>query len=186
MAILQSRVGSEAYNNYGTLADFSYNCITYLMENNEMIWKLLKHNNPDAWNESDLSHAGKADLIYKGQQNASLSRVFLDMGQPDVIDEQICILRISPMGIIPRNRTVGIVSMMFEVYAHYKINHLSNYQTRVDLICQNLLGVFNGKEMGGIGKMFFDGMRSSDNKMSQGGVTPFRGKRLTMSTNVAE
>jgi len=186
MATLQSRVGSDAYNSYGTLADFSYNCISYLMDNNEMVWKLLKHNNPDAWNETDLSYEEKAELIYKGQQDASTSRVFLDIGQPDVLDEQICILRISPVAITPKNRTVGIVSMMFEVYSHYKANHLSNYQTRVDLICQNLLGVFNGKEMGGIGKMFFDSLRSTDNKLSQGGVTPFRGKRLVLSTNVAE
>jgi len=186
MTISQSRVGSDAYNTYGTFADFSYNCISYLMDNNEMVWKLLKHNHPDAWNETDLSHAEKAELIYKGQQDATTSRVFLDVGQPDVIDEQICILRISPVAIIPRNRTAGIVSMMFEVYSHYKCNHLSNYQTRIDLICQNLLGVFNGKEMGGIGKMFFDNLRSTDNKLSQGGVTPFRGKRLVLSTNVAE
>ena len=186
MTILQSRVGSDAYNTYGTLADFSYNCITILMEENEMVWKLLKHNNPDAWNETNLSREAKADLVYKGQQDASTSRVFLDIGQPDVLTEQISILRISPVSIVPRNRTVGIVSMMFEVYSHYKCNHLSSYQTRIDLICQNLLGIFNGREVGGIGKMFFDNMRSTDNKMTQGGVTPFRGKRLVLSTNVSE
>ena len=151
-----------------------------------MVWKLLKHNNPDAWNETNLSRSEKADLVYKGQQDASTSRVFLDIGQPDVLTEQISILRISPVSILPKNRTVGVVSMMFEIYSHYKVNHLSNYQTRVDLVCQELLGIFNGREIGGIGKMFFDGMRSTDNKLTQGGVTPYRGKRLVLSTNVAE
>ena len=186
MDILKSRVGNEAYNSYETLSDLSYNCVTYLLENNEMIWKLLKHNSADAWNESDLTHAEKAALIYAGEQDGSKARVFLDIGQPDVLTEEICILRISPVSIIPRNRTVGIVTMLFEVYSHYKINHLSNYKTRIDLICQNLLGEFNGVEMGGIGKMFFDSIRSTDNKMTAGGVTPFRGKRLAMSTNVAD
>jgi hypothetical protein len=184
MTIQTSDIGKDAYNKYSSLADFSYNCVSYLLENNEMVWKLLKYTSPDAWNKSNLSHVEKAELVYAGQQDASGSRVFLDIGQPDVFTEEICVLRISPVSVVPKNRTIGLVSMMFEVYAHYKINHLSNYQTRIDLICQNLLDVFNGVEMGGIGKMFFDGVRSTDNKLTQGGVTPFRGKRLVMTTNV--
>jgi hypothetical protein len=185
MVIPTSPIGVGAYNQFTEYANFSYNCISYLMTENELIWKLLKYNTPDAWNLSNLSAAEKAALIYTGQEDGSTFRVFLDGGIPDAWMEQSCIIRISPLNMIAKNRTVGIVAMVFEVYAHYKINSLSNYTTRVDTIVQQFLEVFNGIEIGGLGKLFFDMMRDPADKLLEGGKLPFKGKRVFMSTNVA-
>jgi hypothetical protein len=180
-----SNIGKDAYNQFSQYANFSYNCISYLMDNNELVWKLLYYKTPDAWNLSNLSSAQKAALIYKGEEDGSPFRVFLDGGIPDVWTDQSCIIRISPLNMIAKNRTVGIIAMVFEVYAHYKINSLSNYTTRVDTIVQQFLEVFNGIEIGGLGKLYFDMMRDTADKLMAGGKLPFSGKRVFMSTNVA-
>ena len=179
-----SSIGSGAYNKFENFAIFPYNCISYLMTNNELIWKLLKHNTNDAWNKSDLSMAEKAALIYSGQEDGSIFKVFMDVGIPEVWTQEGCILRISPFGAVGKNRTVGIVTLCFEVYSHYSINTLSNYTTRVDTIIQQLLETFNGLEVGGLGKLFFDALRDQGDKILEGGKLPFKGKKLFMSTNI--
>lgn len=181
--INSSYVGEEGYNKYFRLAKLSYDCITYLMDNNELIWKLLKYNDPDAWKKADLTHAQKADLIYKGQEDATLSRVFLNVGQPDVWTSEDCIIRISPYQIDPDNRTVGNVSMAFEVFAHNKIDHLSNYQTRTATIAQQFLEVFNGAQLegNGISRIYFDRLGNQNDRLLQGGQIPYKGYWILMS-----
>ena len=43
-----------------------------------------------------------------------------------------------------------------EIFSHYKINHMSNYQTRIDTIAEELLSTFNGADVGGIGLLSFN------------------------------
>ena len=156
-----------------------------MLENNELIWKLLKHNNPEAYKEGNLTASQKRGLIYKGEDNETDFRVFMDVGQSDAWLEESCVLRISPFRIIPTNRTVGTVQMAFEVYAHYKINHLTNYKTRINVICEELIALFNGVHIGGIGKLFFDVLEDRGLGMIQVGQIPFKGKRMLMSTKTA-
>jgi hypothetical protein len=175
---------ADAYAQYTGFASYSYRLIEYLMNNNEMIWKLLHYSTPNAWNETDLTKAQKAALIYDGSDDASRFKVFLDMGQPDVQTVENCILRISPHSIFPENRTIATTSIILETYANYKTNHLSNYQTRIDLITENLLQVFNGVTLDGVGlgALYFDRMGSESNRMEWGGQVPFRGRWIIMST----
>lgn len=185
MVIPTSKVGQDAYNRFPTFAHLSYNCISHLMDNNNLIWKLLKHNTPDAWNESNLTMAEKGALIYKGEEDGSLFKVFMDTGLPDVWTTQGTILRVSPITVMPKNRTVSVIGMCFEAYAHYKINTLSNYTTRVDVIIQQILETMNGVEVGGLGKMFFDGLRDQSDRLYDAGKIPFKGKKVYLSTNEA-
>ena len=108
----------------------------------------------------------------------------MDIGKIPAWVEESCIIRISPYNLVGLNRTIGTISMLFEVYCHYRINQLSNYQTRIDTISQQFLEVFNGYELGGVGKLFFDRMDELDRETNYG-VTPFRGKWLTMSTHAS-
>lgn len=179
-----SQINAGSYATFGDFDSYSYNCIKYLMDNDELVWKLLKYNTNDAWNKPNLTQEQKAALIYDGSDNTADFRVFLDSGQPDVITDEITILRISPFNVFPANRTVGIVSILFECYAHYKVNHLSNYKTRVAMIMQRYLQVFNGAMIGGIGRMYFDRVATdytNNTRMEKGGQTPTRGMWLVMS-----
>jgi len=168
--------GNGAYNIYSGFSDFSYKCISYLMDNNELIWKLLKYKDPEAWDKANLTVAEKAALIYKGQEDTSTSNVFMDVGQPDAWTREDCILRISPHSIFPDNRTVGTMSMLFEIYAHYKCNHLSNYKVRIDWITEELIGLFNGVNIAGIGRLFMDRVALFDSRAIPGGQTPYKGR----------
>ena len=152
------------------------------MDNNELIWKLLKWNSSDAWNKPDLTHQEKADLIYSGQQDTSQYHVFMDGKQPDVLMNEIALLRIMPHYAVGLNRTVGYIEISMEVYAHYKINHLTNYKTRVDSIAQELLTVFNGADVGGLGLLSFSKMADQSSRLFESGQIPFGGKSLIFST----
>lgn len=177
-------IGSSAYNPYSGYDDYSYKCIKYLMENNELVWKLLKYKTPDAYSESNLTKQEKGAMIYNGSPDSTLFNVFLDGGSPDVLTREDTILRVVPYRMFPDNRTIGTVSMNFEVYAHYKVNTLDNYKTRVDLIINELITLFNGVDLLGIGKFYFNYLASQTDKMREAGQIPFKGKQLMMSTRV--
>lgn len=175
-------IGLTAYNNFAQFSKLSYNCIKYMMYNDEMIWKLLKHTEPDAWNKPDLTIQGKAELIYAGQQDSSKYNVFMDGKQPDVLVNETTLIRIMPYTARGLNRTVGMINVSMEVFSHYKINHLSNYQTRVDTIVEHLLGLFNGIDVGGLGLMHFNTMADQSDRLFQAGQIPFGGKQIIFST----
>lgn len=175
-------IGLSAYNNFGLFSKLSYNCIKYLMSNNELIWKLLKYTSPDAWNKSNLTQEEKAELIYAGQQDSSQYNVFMDTKQPDVLMKEVTMLRISPHYAVGVNRTVGYIEVSMEVFSHYKINHMSNYQTRIDTIAEELLALFNGCDIGGIGLLVFNKMADQSSRLFETGQIPFAGKQIIFST----
>lgn len=185
MTVITPNVGTDAYNSFSQFPKLSYNCIKFLMDENELIWKLLKYTDRDAWNESNLTQAEKAALIYSGQQDTSQFHVFMDGKQPDVLVKEVTLLRIMPHYAVGLNRTIGYIEVSMEVFSHYKINHMSNYQTRVDTITGELLGVFNGVDMGGLGLMTFDKMADQSSRLFQAGQIPFGGKQIIFSTLTA-
>jgi hypothetical protein len=179
----------EVYNKYTELPNLSYNCIKYLMDNNDTVWKLLKYNDNNAWkNDSDhpnLTKAEKGALIYDGSPAETDFRVFSDVGSDEPWTIQACILRITPIELVPTNYIYGQVSMLFECYVNYKINALSNYSTRLNMVTQQLLEVFNGQEIGGLGRLFFDSRASSRCRMTIGGKIPFKGNALILTNWMA-
>jgi hypothetical protein len=176
-------IGSTAYNQYKGFPLLGYTCVTHLLSVNETIFKLLYYTDPDAWNKSNLSTTQKTGLIYQGQEQMEDYHIFFDAGQSDAWTKESTSLRIYPYDISPQNRTIGVISMAFEVYSHYRINHLSNYATRTDTIIQQLIEEFNGFDLGEVGKLQFNrGMGGIAQKMTSTGQTPYKGKYLIMST----
>jgi len=182
MTVITPDVGSDAYSNFRQFSKLSYNCIKLMMDENELIWKLLKYTGADAWDESDLTQEEKAALIYSGQQDTSQFNVFMDGKQPDVLVDEIALVRIMPHYAVGLNRTIGYIEVSMEVFAHYKINHLSNYKTRVDTITEELLATFNGVNVGGLGLLTFDKMADQSSRLFQAGQIPFGGKQIIFST----
>jgi len=176
-------IGSTAYNAYLGLPLLPYTCITHLLSVNEIIFKLLYYTDPDAWNKSKLNPAQKNGMIFQGQEKMEDYNIFMDSGQSDAWTKERTVLCIYPYDIDPINRTIGVVSMAFEVFSHYKINHLSNYTTRTDSIIQQLIKEFNGFDLGEVGKLQFNrGMGGIAQRMSEKGINPYKGKYLIMST----
>jgi hypothetical protein len=144
------------YNKFRDLPLVCYNVITYLINHNELIFKLLKYNDNRAFEKSDLTKEEKASLIYFGQGDTGDFRIFLDIGIDDSILKECTMIRVSPIEVRPTNYIYGFTSLGFEVYAHSKINSMANYQTRVDTIIQQLLETLNGANIDGLGRLFFD------------------------------
>ncbi len=187
---MSNSINAGSYATYNGLDSFSYTAIKYMLDNDELIWKLLYYNTPDAWNQTNLTESQKTALIYKGEDDTAKFRVFMDTGQPDVLTNEICCIRIHPYTLNPDNRVWGSVTLMFEVYAHYKINHLSNYKTRNDVILQRFISLFNGidlkNEQGNqIGKLHFDAMGTFGLRAETVGQLPFRGKWLMMGNKIS-
>jgi hypothetical protein len=185
-------INAGSYAGFYNYDSLPYNCIKYLLGKDELIWKLLKYSDPDAWNKPDLTYEQKIALIYNGEDNTINYRVFLDRGQPDVNTFENCQIRIANYSVFPENRVVGTISMVFEVYTHYKNNHLSNYKTRNDVIINRMRQVFSGANinsegdgMGTMGKLFFDRMGSESNRQEIGGQLPYLGTWMIMSVKSA-
>jgi hypothetical protein len=179
------------YNKYESFPDLTYNCIDYLLKNNELIWKLLKYTDNDAY-KNDASHpnltiAQKGSLINDGTPDPEYDkfRVFLDVGQDNTITKELCILRIEPVKLIPTNHIYGNIAIAFEVYSHYKINTMSNYKTRIDVITQQLIEVFNGEEIGGLGQLYYNARASRECSTIITGQIPLKGKSTVMCNWIA-
>jgi hypothetical protein len=174
-------IGQEAYNDFRIFSKLSYNCVKYMMTHNELIWKLLKYTDADAWNKPNLTQEEKAQLIYAGQADSSKYNVFMDLKQPDVMVNEIALVRIAPYHAIGLNRTIGLLEVSMEIFSHYKINHMSNYQTRIDTIAEELLSTFNGADVGGIGLLSFNETLDNSSRLFEAGQIPFAGKQIIFS-----
>jgi hypothetical protein len=176
---------AQSYNKYTYLPQLSANCINYLIENDDEVWKLLYYTDANAWDETALTKTQKRALIYDGSTDITKFRVFMDSGQDDSFLKEVCLLRICPIELNPTNYVYGNVIMAFEVYAHYKINQLSNYTTRIDSIAQKIIEVFNGAEKGGLGRLYFDARAYSRTRAFVIGAIPFKGKAILMCNFLA-
>src|SRR3990172_3594315 len=121
----------DSYNTYAHLPDISYLCVEYLLNNNDLIWRLLKYTDSDAWKSdsihSNLSQSEKGALIYDGKKEQTSCRVFLSLGQDASWVDEVCILRVCPVEVIPSNYIWGNVVVGFQVFAHDGVDTLSNY-----------------------------------------------------------
>lgn len=176
----------ENYASYDFLPDISYNIISDLIDNPEaeIIWKLLKYRTKDDWQAQNLTKADKRKLIYDGSEDETKFAIFFDSGMDESITEERVYLRIYPYFCVPKNPYLGTVDVAFEFMCHYKINTLSNYTTRVDTIISALLKCLNGKDIGGVGKLFFNTQEGRLDKIQNFGQPPMKAKILIMSVNV--
>ena len=176
----------DPYAKYREYPKIPYKIIELLLkdERAEELWKLLKYNEPDAWKKPNLTLAEKTAMIYNGEEHQENYQVFFDFTMDDSAYTENTYLRIYPLTVVPTDRTTGICTINLEVFSHAKINHLSNYTTRVDDIIQILLEILNGAEVSNMGCLYFDNSRSRDNKITSIGSKPYKGKILTMSLNM--
>ena len=179
-------IRQSSYNKITSFPLISYNLISYLMDNDEYIWRLLYYDSADAWNENEcvnLTKKQKGELIYNGKGQEVDYRIFFDVGD-DSWTKQANLLRIFPMESIPHNYVYGHTSICFQVYSHAKNYMLTNYTTRNDSIIQRLIEVFNGADIPNIGRIFFDLKVSTRCRIYTIGQPPMKGKALIMATNV--
>jgi hypothetical protein len=170
-----------AYNNNELLPLISYKCIAYLLDNNELIWKLLKDKTADAWKIPNLTKQEKKKLIFNGQGDMNDYNVFMDDFNDDVINTETTILRIFPMHTIPGNHLIFSEDIGMSVYTHTNCNHLSNYETRVDRIIQQLTETFSNADINGLGTLVYSKERSNACQTTIIGRIPYKGKLIVFN-----
>ena len=172
-----------AYSQISGFENYSYNIIAKMMENNETIWKILKYDEPDAWQKADLSKDEKREMIYAGQPDETLYNVFTGDGQISAWVKETTIMRVFPLALFPQSRTITTTTIAIDIYTHYRISTLSNYTNRVDVLVKEVIQTLNGRDIGvGLGKIFFNAMAAKDSRIYESGQIPFKGKRIVMST----
>ncbi len=177
----------ESYNKYSSLPLVPYNMAKYLMDNDELIWKLLKYSSNDAWNKPNLTKAEKGAMIYKGAGATTEYRVFFTSSQNSAWTDVATVLRMAPATLRPVNYVTGTQFVKFEAYTHEECSTLSNYQPRLLTIMQRLIEVFNGADIDGIGRLFFDYNATNGAARLTGvnvGDATFRGYELIMGNKV--
>lgn len=182
-------MGLNAYNKLTNYRLLSYYIISYLMDNNEIIWKLLKYPNNDALDMPNLTLTEKAELIYNGEINAEPFRVFRTaFPMDDAYTEQITQLRIFPTYNNPENRMASVQDFMINPITHVKLSHLNDYSTRIDTMVEEVIRTLNGVLVEGVGVMYFDAGRQRSNSIKYtpniGNNKNFEGAYIIMSCNL--
>ena len=156
MFSIDSLIDRTAYNKFKTVRSFGYRILCYLIEKNEEIWKLLKYNTPDALSKPNLTIKEKRDLIFTGNGDSEDFRIFRSPFLDDAITSQEAQLRIYNSVLSPGNRSVGTVDICIECLCHNKIINLDNYESRIEVMIQQVLECLNGADIAGVGVLAFD------------------------------
>ena len=111
-------------NKHKALRYISNNIVEKLVNDNEIIWKLLKYQDPDALNKENLTTQEKRDLIYKGWHYRDNELVLDEMNdkavfrQPWIDDadtKQSTMLRIYLSSLLPNNKLWHCIRLKLSV-----------------------------------------------------------------------
>lgn len=178
------------YNSMSQLAYIPYNILTYLAQEEQILWKLLAYNGYDALSHPDLTLSQKLNLIWKEGPQEPYS-VFMTNIVDDAISESKTIMKLYNYYIHAKDLYLAPTVYAFDILYGPKMS-LVEYNgvpvSRADLFVNRLLTLLNGVYVGGVGKlMFFDDMSRYDLGRSViGNSKTFTGYQLFLSVNVGD
>lgn len=178
------------YNSLSALPSIPYNILTYLAQEEQILWKLLYYNSYDALSKPDLTFSEKMDLIWKEGPQEPYS-VFMTNIIDDAIPESKTILKIYNYYIHAKDLYLAPTVYAFDILYGPKMS-LVEYNgipvSRSDLFVNRILTLLNGVEVGGVGKLvFFDDMSRYDlGRTVIGNSKTFTGYQLFLSVNVGD
>ena len=179
------------YNSLTSLPSIPYKIIEYLIDNDEIIWKLLKYNDYDALSKPNLTTNEKLDLVWQRNLPQEDFGVFLTNLVEDAITKSKSILKVYQYYIHPKDLYTSTVVYAFDFLYGGKMS-LVEYNgipvSRGDLFINRILTVLNGAYVGGVGKLIFldDLSRYSLAKSVIGNSKTFTGVCLYLATIVGD
>lgn len=179
------------YNSMSRLPQIPYNILTYLAQEEQILWKLLAYNGYDALSQPDLTQSQKLDLLWKDDEPQDKYSVFFTNLVEDAIPESKCILKIYDYYIHANQLYTGTVVYAFDFLLGGKmamVDYNGVPVSRADLFINRILTLLNGVHVGGVGKLtFFDDMSRYDlGKSVIGNSKTFTGYQLFLSVNVGD
>jgi len=177
----------DGYNKFTGFSNLPYNIISNLILNDEEIWKLLNFPTNDALAQPNLTLAQKGALIYKGQEDSTLFRVFTTPFVDDAFEARQTHLHIYPVKVYPENYVMGVVDFAIDIICHNKIAILSNASNRLDVMFEHIMKALNGSDIESVGTLYFNADRQHSGSVSKlMRVNNFyTGYRIIMSVNYA-
>lgn len=176
----------ETYNKLELLPQIPYKVLERLMTDTkaELIWKLLKYNENDAYSKTNLTLKEKSELIYNGSGDISKYNVFLDPYIDEATVQQKTFLRIYNGNNYPEDHIKSIQEVVFEIYCHPAISTLKNYQDRIDTIIQCIFETLNGADTGQLGHLYYNDSTRANCKILILGTKPYKGKYFVLGTRI--
>ena len=178
------------YNSMSRLPNIPYNILTYLAQEEQILWKLLAYDGYDALSQPDLTFSQKMALLWKEGPQEQYSIFFTNLVE-DAIAESKSILKIYNYYIHANQLYSGTVVYAFDFLYGGKMS-LVDYNgvpvSRADLFINRILTLLNGVYVDGIGKLsFLDDMSRYDLGRSViGNSKTFTGYQLFLSVNVGD
>ena len=176
----------ETYNKLELLPELPYKILERLMtdEKAELIWKLIKYNENDAYLKPNLTLKEKAKMIYNGEGDISNYNILLDPYDDETTVHEKTFLRLYNGNNYPEDHIKSIQEVVFEIYCHPALSTLKNYQNRVDAIVQCIFETINGADIGGLGNLFYDNSSRAGCKIWAIGTKPYKGKLIILGTRI--
>lgn len=153
---------SLSYNQYQGLEDIPYNIIGHMLTNNENIFKMLKYDDLYPLSKhANLTTSEKRSLIYRGETDSTFAKIFLQGSTDDAFTSQSSQFRVYVDNIYPEDQIKGLITVIFEVLSHNKLNTIENgYKTRVLCMVNEVIKTFNGSIVNSVGELFFNAQAS--------------------------
>ena len=178
------------YNSMSRLPSIPYNILTYLAQEEQILWKLLAYNSYDALSQPDLTFSQKMDLVWKEGPQEPYS-VFMTNIIDDAIPEAKTVMKLYNCYIHAKDLFVAPTVYAFDILYGPKMS-LVDYNgvpvSRADLFVNRILTLLNGVYVGGVGKLtFFDDMSRYDlGRTVIGNSKTFTGYQIFLSVNVGD
>lgn len=145
---------SANYNNFYGSSYIPYNIIQHLFLD-EDIWKLLYYTTSDALEQPNLTAKQKAALVWTGQDDQENYRVFLTQMQENVTTVQSVVLRLYKQRVRPVDVSHGVILYTLEIDCKTKLGMLNDCRSRLDVLWDEAMKMIVGKDVGGLGMLFF-------------------------------
>lgn len=197
--------GDVAFNRFVNLDSIEDRIINYLInsttKNAERIWKLLKYGTLDALMKENLTREEKSKLIYRGEENQTDKRIFMQSYLDDSFTVQCSLLKFYIDSVVPVNHLRALVNIGVDIMSHSKIQVVYNdsmddienpetyrdveknivYKNRNTVLLKCILAELNGAEIEGVGQLQFNQQLSPFNQ-SRSGI--FDNKNYNGSKNI--
>ncbi|WP_297419543.1 hypothetical protein [Clostridium sp.] len=144
--------------NYTGLSSIPYNIVSYLINADDDIWKLINYNSTDALSQPSLTSDEKRALIYTGNGVTTDYRVFLQGYNSDGNETAQTQLRILTYRIKPNSLYIGKATIEIQIISHdslMMVGYNDILVNRVELILEKIISILNGKSFSGVNNIEF-------------------------------
>jgi len=147
-------------NTFNSMPQIPYQILTYLIDNNENLFKLLKYNSTDALQKDDLTKKEKIALLYTEVGKEDNYHIFLKPLIGEEMTDSVTQLRLYKARITPTTNLKAVLNYEFDIVVGTKTNLVYDDNgipcSRLDMIESEIINSLCGTSMFGVGGFQFN------------------------------